>query len=323
MADPDTAAATSADRRISAARSVRRLRQTARRTPAGGHPERRHAASGHPGRPGADCGSPPGPARAWADVGRTGAGLEPGRGCALTRPIHRSHRLPAGRHGPVGRLAVGEHAIGAQSPAACPLPCAGLRQCLRRDTGRPDTGHGSGSTSGRGSWGGVLAALPTCHSVSHQQVRSPTALVGDEQLDQLVAPPGGLQAGRGSRWPDHDRRLGGVSRVGHGRARRRRSGRLAARARRRHGEPEHHSDREGRCQGDRQPCPRRPPWRLNRGGWLGLPTGCRCHRCGCRIGPDRLEPARSALALERAGLPQSALVDLRCRQVLGFEACSR
>src|SRR5919198_5158934 len=40
-------------------------------------------------------------------------------------------------------------------------------------------------------WGGVLAALPVRHGVGHQQVRSPTALVADEQLDQLIGPSGG------------------------------------------------------------------------------------------------------------------------------------
>jgi hypothetical protein len=42
--------------------------------------------------------------------------------------------------------------------------------------------------------GGVLAALPTCHGVGHQQVSSPTALLADEQPDQLIASSGGLQA---------------------------------------------------------------------------------------------------------------------------------
>ncbi len=173
----------------------------------------------------------------------------------------------------------------------------------------------------RVSWGGVLAALPTRYGVGHQQVSGPTALVGDEQLDHLIASPGGFQAGRGSRWPDHRRRVG-AARLGCGRARRWRTGRLAARARRLYGEPEHRSEREGHRGGDQQPCPRCPPlWRLEQGGWLGLPTDRRCGDCGCRIGLIRLEPARPALPLDRLGLPQGGPVDLPWRQPFGLRGC--
>ena len=56
-------------------------------------------------------------------------------------------------------------------------------------------------------WGCILAALLGGHGIGNQQVFGLATSVADEQVDHVVAPPGGLQAGRGSVVADHD--LGG------------------------------------------------------------------------------------------------------------------
>src|SRR5215218_379991 len=53
-------------------------------------------------------------------------------------------------------------------------------------------------------WRGVLAALLSSHGVGDQLVFDLPALVADEQVDQLVTPPGGLKAGRGRIVANHD-----------------------------------------------------------------------------------------------------------------------
>jgi hypothetical protein len=214
------------------------------------------------------------------------------------------------------------------APRRCRLPgrrprcCWALGLACCWSGGAWSAAHGSAdtpSTRPASSGGCVPAALPTCHGVGHQQVSSPAAPVGEEEVDDLVAPPGGLQAGRGGGRPDHDRRRGG-SGLGHGRTGRRSAGRLATRPCGPQGEAEQQPDSQGPRQGKEQPRPRWPPWCPQRGAWLWPLTGHRQRHGGWRIGPVWLEQ-RHESPLDSAGLLRGGWVDLGCRRSPGFQAC--
>jgi hypothetical protein len=57
--------------------------------------------------------------------------------------------------------------------------------------------------NGSWRWRRVLAALLSSHGIGDQQLFDLPALVADQQVDQLVTPPGGLKAGRGSIVANH------------------------------------------------------------------------------------------------------------------------
>ena len=132
-----------------------------------------------------------------------------------------------------------------------------------------------GPSSSR-TWGRILAALSGGHGVEDEQVLDLVALVSDEQVDEVVALPGGLQAGRRCVMANHDPGGGGRNQpcgrcCGGGS----RTGPLAADLGGPEGEAERHADRKGQCRGQQEPSRERPPW------WQGGPGRLRraCRRC--------------------------------------------
>ena len=129
-------------------------------------------------------------------------------------------------------------------------------------------------TKARGFTGLVLAALPARDGVSQEQLGGFLTSVPVEQMDDLVGPFRGLQAGRRGNFSNHDRRRGARSRPGRRRAcRDRRACRSGDRARGPHGVPEQQRHRQRQCPSNQQPHPPRAPRRLGPSHVPGLPSG--------------------------------------------------